>query len=152
MAEVAHLKEDIQAGEARERDLDAALGQALAVIPNVPLAEVPLGRDEKDNPVHHTHGEPRRIDWAKEHFDLGEGMGLMDFERAARLSGARFTVLKGALARLERSLGQFMIDTHTGDHATRSAAAAAGPRRDHVRHRQPAEVRRGLFRTTTGVG
>ncbi len=116
MAEVSHLKEDIQAGEAKERELDAALAGALAVIPNAPLDEVPFGRDEKDNPVHHTHGEPRHIDWAKEHFDLGEGVGLMDFERAARLSGARFTVLKGALARLERSLGQFMIDTHTGEH------------------------------------
>lgn len=116
MAEVAILKDDIQAGEAKERELDAALAGALAVIPNVPLDEVPLGRDEKDNPVHHVHGEPRCINWAKEHFDLGEGVGLMDFERAARLSGARFTVLKGALARLERSLGQFMLDLHTGEH------------------------------------
>lgn len=116
MAEVAHLKDDIQAGEAKERDLDAALAGALAVLPNVPLEEVPPGRDDKDNPVHHTHGEPRRIDWAKEHFDLGESIGLMDFERAARLSGARFTVLKGSLARLERALGQFMLDLHTGEH------------------------------------
>ncbi|BBE71053.1 serine--tRNA ligase [Oharaeibacter diazotrophicus] len=116
MAEVAHLKEDLQAGEAKARELDEALTAALAVIPNVPLDEVPDGRDERDNVVYRTHGEPRRIDWAKEHFDLGEGLGLMDFERAAKLSGARFTVLKGGLARLERALGQFMLDLHTGEH------------------------------------
>lgn len=116
MAEVAHLKDDLQAGEAKARELDEALTAALAVIPNVPLDEVPDGRDERDNVVYRTHGEPRRIDWAKEHFDLGESLGLMDFERAAKLSGARFTVLKGGLARLERALGQFMLDLHTGEH------------------------------------
>jgi seryl-tRNA synthetase len=116
MAEVAHLKDEIQAGEAKERELDAALEAALAVIPNVPLDEVPVGRDEHDNVEYRRHGEPRRMDWAKEHFDLGEALGTMDFERAAKLSGARFTVLKGQLARMERALGQFMLDLHTTEH------------------------------------
>ena len=116
MAEVAHLKDDIQAGEARERDLDKALADALAVLPNPPLPAVPDGRSEADNVEYRRHGEPRRMTWAKEHFELGEALGLMDFERAAKLSGARFTVLKGALARMERALGQFMLDLHTTEH------------------------------------
>jgi seryl-tRNA synthetase len=116
MADVADLKSFIQQGEATERDLEAALESALAVLPNVPLGDVPVGPDETANVVHHTHGEPRRMQWAREHFELGERLGLMDFEGAAKLSGARFTVLKGGLARLERALGQFMIDLHTAEH------------------------------------
>jgi seryl-tRNA synthetase len=116
MADVADLKSFIQQGEATERDLEAVLESVLAVLPNVPLGDVPVGPDETANVVHHTHGEPRRMDWAREHFEIGERLGLMDFEGAAKLSGARFTVLKGGLARLERALGQFMIDLHTAEH------------------------------------
>jgi seryl-tRNA synthetase len=115
-AEVGTIKEFIQNGEARERELDEALKQALAVLPNVPLPDVPVGRDEHANVELRRVGAPRRMDWAKEHWELGEAMGLMDFERAAKLSGARFTVLKGQLARLERALGQFMLDLHTTEH------------------------------------
>lgn len=115
-AEVAELKSFVQQGEATERDLDKALNDALAVLPNVPLDEVPVGRDENDNVELRRVGEPRRINSAKEHYEIGEALGMMDFERAAKLSGARFTVLSGQLARLERALGQFMLDLHTTEH------------------------------------
>lgn len=116
MEEVARIKSFIQDGEAKERELDAALDAALSVIPNSPLDDVPDGPDESANVEHHRFGEPRQVNWAKEHFELGEGLGMMDFERAAKLAGARFTVVKGHLARLERALGQFMINLHTIEH------------------------------------
>ncbi|QOF71521.1 serine--tRNA ligase [Aminobacter sp. SR38] len=116
-AEVAEIKGFIQDGEGRERELDKALDAALAVIPNVPLEDVPVGKDETGNVVLRTVGKVLpRPNWVKEHFEIGEALGLMDFERAAKLSGARFTVLKGQLARLERALGQFMLDLHTSEH------------------------------------
>ncbi|MGD9916182.1 MAG: serine--tRNA ligase [Rhizobiaceae bacterium] len=116
-AEVAELKGFIQSGETRERELDKALNDALAVLPNIPLDDVPVGKDEHDNVETRKVGTiGPRPNWVKEHFELGEAMGLMDFERAAKLSGARFTVLKGQLARLERALGQFMLDLHTTEH------------------------------------
>ena len=116
-AEVQGIKEFIQNGEARERELDKALDDALAVIPNIPLDDVPVGKDEHDNVVARTFGEVKpRPNWAREHFEIGEALGMMDFERAAKLSGSRFTVLKGGLARLERALGQFMLDLHTTEH------------------------------------
>ena len=113
MAEVATLKDQIPALEAAERDTLAALEAALAVIPNLPAPDVPDGRDEHDNLELRRVGMPRAFAFApKEHDDLGESLG-MDFEIAAKLSGARFVVLKGALARLERALAQYMIDVHT---------------------------------------
>ncbi|TPM34880.1 serine--tRNA ligase [Mesorhizobium sp. B2-3-5] len=116
-AEVGEIKVFIQNGEARERELDKALNDALAVLPNVPLDDVPVGKDEHDNVVRHVVGElPTRPNWVREHFEIGEALGMMDFERAARLSGSRFTVLKGGLARMERALGQFMLDLHTTEH------------------------------------
>jgi seryl-tRNA synthetase len=122
-AEVAEIKSFIQNGEARERELDKALNDALAVIPNVPLDDVPVGADERANVEKRNWGgeliaqrQPRMGNRPKEHFELGEALGLMDFERAAKLSGSRFTVLKGQLARLERALGQFMLDLHTTEH------------------------------------
>lgn len=116
-SEVAEIKSFIQNGEARERELDKALDDALAVIPNLPLDDVPVGADENDNVEKHKFGTvPARAGWIREHFEIGEALGLMDFERAARLSGSRFTVLKGALARLERALAQFMLDLHTTEH------------------------------------
>ena len=116
-SEVAEIKSFIQNGEARERELDKALDDALAVIPNLPLDDVPVGADENDNVEKHKFKTvPARAEWIREHFEIGEALGLMDFERAARLSGSRFTVLKGALARLERALAQFMLDLHTTEH------------------------------------
>lgn len=114
MAEVAALKDQLAAAEADERDASAVLENRLATILNLPADDVPDGKDSNDNKQVRAWGEPRRFGFApKEHFDLGEKLGLMDFERAAKISGARFTVLTGGLARLERALGQFMLDVHT---------------------------------------
>lgn len=115
-AEVGALKTFVQEGEAEERKLDERLRDLLAGIPNVPLDDVPEGADESDNVEIRKVGEAWSPNWAKEHFELGEALGMMDFERAAKLSGARFTVLSGQLARLERALGQFMLDLHTTEH------------------------------------
>jgi seryl-tRNA synthetase len=117
MAEVARLKDEIAAAEAAETDAARRLDDALAVIPNIPAADVPDGADETGNREVRRWGAPRAFGFApREHYQLGEALGLMDFERASRLSGARFTVLKGALARMERALAQFMLDLHTGEH------------------------------------
>jgi seryl-tRNA synthetase len=116
MDEVAALKGDLQKSEEEERQVNAELEAALASIPNIPLDEVPVGPDESANVEHHRHVTPREMNFApREHFDLGEALGLMDFETAAKLSGARFTVLKGPLARLERAIGNFMVDLHTSE-------------------------------------
>lgn len=117
MAEVAELKAFIQAGEAEERTIEAELEAALAGIPNVPEADVPVGRDEHDNVEIRKVGAPRSFNYApKQHFELGEALGMMDFETATKVSGARFVFLKGKLARLERALAQFMLDLHTEEH------------------------------------
>jgi seryl-tRNA synthetase len=116
-AEVAELKASLSTYEAEEREAIEALDKALAEIPNTPLDEVPDGRDETENVERYRFGEPKVFTFRpKEHFDIGEALGLMDFETATKLSGARFVVTKGALARLERALGQFMLDLHTGEH------------------------------------
>lgn len=114
--EVAELKEALQKGEEEEKRISAELDDMLSRIPNLPHEDVPVGKDEEDNVERHKHLEPRRFNFeAKQHFDLGEGMGLMDFEAAAKLSGARFVVLKSQMARLERAIGNFMLDLHTGE-------------------------------------
>ena len=115
MEEVAGLKAAIQTGEQEQRELEEALKNALAVIPNLPAADVPDGADENANvPVTaRAFGTPPGINNPKQHFELGEALGLMDFERAGKVSGARFVYLKGDLAKLERALGAFMLDTHT---------------------------------------
>lgn len=116
-AEVASIKETLPAAEEEERAFSSELNDQLSRIPNVPLDEVPVGKDEHDNVVTRIVGEkPRWNHTPKEHFEIGEALGYMDFERAAKLSGSRFTVLTGHLARLERALGQFMIDLHTTEH------------------------------------
>jgi seryl-tRNA synthetase len=115
--EVTGIKEWLSNAEAEERRLDKELEDALAVIPNVPLDDVPVGADEHDNVEVRKVGEAKpRSNWTREHYEIGETLGMMDFERAAKLSGSRFTVLKGQLARLERALGQFMLDLHTTEH------------------------------------
>jgi seryl-tRNA synthetase len=116
MAEVAALKESIPAMEVQEKAASEELNKSLAEIPNLPLDEVPDGKSAEDNVEHHRFGAKR--DYAfkpKQHFELGEALGQMDFETAAKLSGARFVVLKRGLARLERALGQFMLDVHTSE-------------------------------------
>jgi seryl-tRNA synthetase len=114
MAEVGELKTSIPDLEAKEKEASAALEKELAQIPNTPLDEVPDGKDEHDNVEYRVWGKKR--DYAfkpKQHFELGEALGQMDFELAAKLSGARFVVLQRGLARLERALGQFFLDVHT---------------------------------------
>src|SRR6187399_603598 len=117
MAEVNELKITMPALEAEAKAAEKELDKILATIPNLPLAEVPDGKDETGNVEHHKFGAKREYTFApKEHFELGEALGLMDFETAAKLSGSRFVILKGGLARMERALGQFMLDVHTGEH------------------------------------
>jgi len=116
LTEVAGIKARIPELEAEESTLAEALSQHLAGLPNLPAADVPDGADESDNVERRRVGQPLNSNTAREHFELGEALGLMDFAAAAKLSGSRFVVLRGALARLERALGQFMIDLHTGEH------------------------------------
>lgn len=114
IAEVADLKSTIADLEAEERKAAEDLTSILETLPNLPAADVPVGPDEDANVEVRKWGEPRQFDFEpKQHFDIGEANGLMDFETAARLSGARFVVLKGPLARLERALANFMLDQHT---------------------------------------
>jgi seryl-tRNA synthetase len=116
MAEVAELKDRIATGEEDERKLDAEIREALSVIPNTPRDDVPFGTDESGNVEVRKVGTPGKFDFApKQHFEIGEALGLMDFEAAQKISGARFVVTKGAIARLERAIGNFMLDLHTGE-------------------------------------
>ena len=137
---------------------DKELHDALSVIPNLPRDDVPEGTDEKGNKEVRKVGEPPKLGWTNkplQHFEIGEALGLMDFETAAKLSGARFVVLKGALARLERALAAFMLDLHTAPEKggiggyTEIAPPYAGARRGDVRHGAVAEVRgRSVSRLT----
>ncbi len=114
--EMAQLKDRLPQVEEEERRLGAELDALLAGIPNLPDDEVPDGPDETANVEIRRWGTPSDIANPKQHYELGEALGLMDFEAAARMSGARFTVLKGGLARLERALADFMLDIHTSEH------------------------------------
>lgn len=117
IAEVQTLKDDIAAAEETERSLGQELEALLANLPNLPAPDVPDGDDEYDNAEIRRFAEPTRTPFpAREHFDLGEALGLMDFETAAKMSGARFVLLRGALARMERALASFMLDLHTSEH------------------------------------
>ncbi len=114
MEEVATLKDSIAKGEEDERTINAELESALAIIPNLPREDVPEGKDEHDNKEVRKVGTPKTYPFApKQHFELGEALGLMDFDTAGKVSGARFVFLKGALARLERAIASFMLDNHT---------------------------------------
>src|SRR5215469_617419 len=117
MEEVAKLKTTLPQLEQTAKEADEELSTALAAIPNLPLAEVPDGLDEHGNVQHHVFGNRRNYAFApKPHDEIGTSLGLMDFETAAKLSGARFVVLTRGLARLERAIGQFMLDVHTSEH------------------------------------
>jgi seryl-tRNA synthetase len=116
MAEVNALKDALAKGEDEQKAADQALHAALSVIPNLPREDVPEGKDEHGNVEQRKVGTPPKligVNKPLQHFEIGERLGLMDFETAAKLSGARFVVLKGALARMERALGAFMLDIHT---------------------------------------
>lgn len=116
MAEVDQLKGVIAEQTELEKSVGERLKDILAALPNLPADDVPLGEDETGNEEVRRWGEPFAIAAPKDHVDLGSALGLMDFEAAARISGARFVVLKGGLARLERALGQFMLDIQTQEH------------------------------------
>ncbi len=117
-AEVGELKDFLAHAEEDERRLSKELSDALSTIPNIPLDDVPLGKDESDNVGAAPHWQPAQFLLPAERgiLSLARRLDYMDFERAAKLAGARFTVLKGPLARLERALGQFMLDLHTTEH------------------------------------
>ena len=116
VAEVQGLKDDIAKAEADERALASDLDALLADLPNLPAPDVPDGEDESANALLREVGEKPAFDFApKQHYELGEALGMMDFETAAKLSGARFVVLKDALAKLERALSAYMLDLHTSE-------------------------------------
>ena len=116
IAEVSRSKEEQGEAEERARAAQDDLERVLSGLPNLPIDDVPVGPDETANIEVRRWGEPPIFDFKpKEHFDIGEGLGLMDFERAARMSGARFVILTGALARMERALANFMLDLHTNE-------------------------------------
>jgi seryl-tRNA synthetase len=113
MAEVAALKDAIQTGEAREKEISARLDKILSETPNLPAEDVPEGDEGANKEIRRWRDKPNFAFQPKQHFELGEALGLMDFETAAKLSGSRFVLLSGALARMERALANFMLDLHT---------------------------------------
>jgi seryl-tRNA synthetase len=117
MAEVAGAADELKANEAKLAELQERLALFLRTIPNIPRAEVPAGKDPEENVEVRRWGTPRKFDFsAKDHVDVGERLGGLDFETAAKLSGARFSVLRGGVARLHRAIAQFMLDVHTREH------------------------------------
>lgn len=151
-AEVTDLKTAMPTLEDQTRSIDAELLDVLSRLPNIPLDDVPVGADENANTVARTIGA--RPGWnhkALEHFEIGEALGYMDFERAAKLSGSRFTVLTGPLARMERALGQFMIDLHTSEHGYTEVSSPLMVRDDAMFGTgQLPKFAEELFRTTDG--
>ncbi|MBL8692359.1 MAG: serine--tRNA ligase [Rhodospirillaceae bacterium] len=116
MAEIATIKDRVPALESDDKAAGDELDTLLASLPNVPAEDVPPGKDEHDNACVRTVGERKNFAFQpKEHFDIGEALGMMDFEAAAKLSGSRFTVLRKHLARMERAIASFMLDIHTGE-------------------------------------
>jgi seryl-tRNA synthetase len=117
MAEVAQLKDELDRSEARLGELLPQLEAFVAALPNTPHESVPVGADEKDNVEVKRWGTPKSFDFAvKDHVDVGTALGGLDFETATKIAGARFTLMKGPIARMHRALAQFMLDTHTGEH------------------------------------
>ncbi|MBV9522942.1 MAG: serine--tRNA ligase [Alphaproteobacteria bacterium] len=153
MAEAARSKERQEASEAMAARLRREIDELLAGIPNVPAEDVPDGADEAHNKLIRAHGAPPEFGFpAKEHFALGEAMGLMDFAAAGKLSGARFVVLRGELARLERAIGQFMIDLHTSEFGYTEISPPLLVRDEAVYGTGSLpKFADDLFRTTTGL-
>lgn len=122
LAQVAGLGDALKQAEERLEAIQREIEEIAMGIPNIPHASVPDGRDENDNVEVRRWGEPRRFDFEpKDHVDLGATLGMLDFEAAVKITGARFVVMKGALARLQRALTQFMLDLHTTEHGYREA-------------------------------
>lgn len=117
LAEVAQLGDELKQAEAQLEHIQAEIQKILLEVPNLPHDSVPAGKSEADNTEIRRWGKPRAFDFAvKDHVAIGEDLGLLDFEAAAKLSGARFSLMTGGLARLHRALAQFMLDTHTQEH------------------------------------
>jgi len=151
-AEAVQLRDDMAALEAEAAKAEATQQAVLETLPNILDADVPDGRDESANVVQHQHGaQPEFSFLPKQHFELGEALGLMDFTTAAKLAGARFTVLKGPLARLERALGQWMLNLHTEAHGyTESAVPLLVNDATMYGTGQLPKFAEDLFRTTDG--
>jgi seryl-tRNA synthetase len=151
IAEVEQLKGAIPALTDLERSRQEALQTLVAALPNLPAADVPAGEDEHGNVEARRWGEPFAIQNPKDHVDLGAGLGLMDFEAAARMSGSRFVVLRRELARLERALGQFMLDIQTREHGYNEISPPLLVRDEAVFGvGQLPKFAEDLFRTTDG--
>ncbi|HAK97904.1 MAG: serine--tRNA ligase [PS1 clade bacterium] len=151
MDEVAKMKDQLQTAEESEREASLALENALAAVPNIPLEDIPVGTDENFNVEIRKVGAPTRIENPKQHFDIGEELGQMDFESAAKMSGSRFVVLQGQLARLERALASFMLDTHTEEFGYTEVVPPALVRDDAVFGTgQLPKFKEDLFRTEEG--
>ncbi|HWL81834.1 MAG TPA: serine--tRNA ligase [Roseomonas sp.] len=151
-AEGAALRERMEALEAEAKAAEAAQTAVLETLPNLLDPDVPEGRDESANVVLHQEGTPPEFDFTpKQHFEIGEALGLMDFAGAAKLAGARFTVLKGALARLERALGQYMLSLHVDEHGyTETAVPLLVNDATMYGTGQLPKFEEDLFRTTDG--
>lgn len=151
MDEVSTMKEQLQIAEESEREASQALENALAAVPNIPLEDIPVGADEDANVEIRKVGTPTQIDNPKQHFDIGEELGQMDFETAAKMSGSRFVILQGQLARLERALANFMLDTHTEEFGYTEIVPPALVRDDAVFGTgQLPKFKEDLFRTEEG--
>src|SRR5262249_5386738 len=153
LEQVAKDKDQQAAAEQEAAQLKAAIDAELSALPNLPADDVPDGADEDSNKLVRSHGTPAKLGFpAREHFELGEALGQMDFARAGKLSGARFVVLRAGLARLERALGQFMIDLHVSEHGYTEIAPPLLVR-DEVVYGTGSLPKFGedLFRTTTGL-
>lgn len=149
---VLDIKAELALCEERSNQVAEQLRAILDSIPNVPLDDVPVGSDETGNVEIHKYGIPTEFSFtAKQHFDLGHQLGLMDFEKAGQMAGARFTILKGALARLERAIGQFMLDIHVGEHGYREVSVPLLVR-DNAAYgtAQLPKFTEDLFKTTDG--
>ncbi|WP_375679121.1 MULTISPECIES: serine--tRNA ligase [unclassified Bartonella] len=151
-AEVEEIKAFLSSATVEEKQLTESLEKILSALPNIPLDDVPEGKDESDNVVIRHFGTPPTFNFTpKEHFDLGQDLKQMNFERASRLSGTRFTVLSGALARLERALGQFMLDVHVNENGYTEVSTPLLVRDEIVYGAaQLPKFAEDLFRTTDG--
>jgi seryl-tRNA synthetase len=152
MAEVEALKGEMTTQGEIEARVGAELRDLLAKLPNIPDVEVPPGEDELGNKEVRRHGDPVRLNQARDHVDLGAALGGMDFEAAARMSGSRFVVLKGQIARLERALGQWMLDVQTTENGYTEIAPPVMVR-DHALFGtgQLPKFEEDLFQTTAGL-
>jgi len=154
MAEVAAIGDELKASEARLEAIKAEIEAIAAGIPNLPDASVPFGTDEGGNAEQHRWGTPRTFDFpVKDHVELGAREGMLDGEAGAKLSGSRFTVLRGGVARLHRALAQFMLDLHTGAHGCLEVNVPLIVNADSMRGTgQLPKFEEDLFSTTVGEG